>query len=145
MRREGNECWVDVKDTDNYEVSNMGRVRNKKTGRILKPQLNRDGGYHRVNINAQHRYVHRLVADSFYDCDITNKDVNHIDGNKHNNALPNLEICSRKENIQHAFINGLKYPSVLRVVRCKFCKNRYDFDICVDKPDDFFCSYGERR
>ena len=138
------EYWLDIRDEDKYEVSNLGNVRNKKTGRILKPQLNRSNGYQRVNMHGKHKYIHRLVADTFFEGDHGNLDVNHIDGNKQNNWLSNLEWCTRKENIQHAFINGLKYPSSVRVVRCKFCRHRYCYDICEDKPDDFFCSYGER-
>lgn len=137
------EYWVDLKEDPRYEVSNLGNVRNKKTGRILKPNLNRPGGYQRVNIQGRHKYVHRLVADSFFDGDHDKLDVNHIDGDKTNNALPNLEWCTRKENLRHAFINGLKYPTVLKVVRCAFCKHRYEYDICLDKPDEFFCAHGE--
>lgn len=88
--------------------------------------------------------MHRIVAKTFYDADTTRMDVNHIDGDKSNNSLGNLEWCTRKENIRHAFINGLKYPSVVKVVRCKFCKCRYEYDICQGKSDDFYCSYGER-
>lgn len=42
--------WIDVKNFEGYEVSNDGFVRNKKTGRILKPYLNRKGGYERIDI-----------------------------------------------------------------------------------------------
>lgn len=138
------EFWKEVRDHPNYEVSNLGNVRNKKTGRMLRANPNRPDGYHRVGIDGKHQYVHRLVADTFYDGDHSHLDVNHIDGNKSNNALPNLEWCTRKENIQHAFINGLKYPSRISVVRCKFCKHRYEYDFCTDRPDSFFCANGER-
>ena len=90
------------------------------------------------------KYVHRVVADTFFDGDHSKMDVNHIDGNKLNNHISNLEWCSRKDNIDHAFINGLKYPTVVKVVRCKFCKHRGEEEICEGKPDDFFCSFGER-
>lgn len=139
------ERWIDVKDNPAYEVSNLGNVRKKSTGQLLRTSLNRKGGYERVAMNGTHKYVHRLVADSFYDGDHSNMDVNHIDGDKHNNKLSNLEWCTRQENIKHAFINGLKYPGTVTVVRCKFCKHRYEFDICSGKDDSFFCSYGERE
>lgn len=143
MRQYDKQFWIDVEQNNNYEVSNLGNVRNKRTGKILKPLPNREGGYYRVSINNKRHYIHRLVANAFYDGDITGKDVNHIDGDKRNNAIANLEICTRKENIQHAFINGLKFPSSVRVVRCKFCKHRYDYDICQGKEDSFFCANGE--
>lgn len=106
--------------------------------------LNRDGGYQRVNLDGRHRYIHRLVADAFFAGEHDGIDVNHIDGNRLNNDLTNLEWCTRKENIRHAYINGLKYPTVVKVVRCKFCKHRNDNDFCASQPDEFFCSDGER-
>ena len=145
------ERWVDVYDDDRYEVSNFGRVRNKKKSNILVPQLNkREGGRYRVTYGSKRDYVHRIVARSFFggdDYDATNYDnlqVNHIDGNPANNHLSNLEWCTPKENIRHAYINGLKYPMTITVVRCKFCKHRGEFDICTNKDDSFYCSYGER-
>jgi hypothetical protein len=138
------EYWLDVKDVPNYEVSNLGNVRNKKTGRILRQMFNCEGGYLRVNIGGRHRYVHRLVADAFFDGDHSNCDVNHIDGNRTNNFIGNLEWCTRQENIHHAFDTGLRYPIHKNVVRCKFCRNRNEYDICYNKDDDFFCAYGER-
>ena len=59
------EKWIEVRDVPKYEVSNQGEVRNKKTGRILRPHLNKEGGYLRVNIGGGHKYVHRLVVESF--------------------------------------------------------------------------------
>lgn len=139
------ERWLTIEEHPNYEVSNYGNVRNKQTGHLLKPMLNREGGYYRVYLDKQHCYVHRLVADAFFDGNHEKMDVNHIDGNRLNNNLTNLEWCSRKENIRHAFINGLKYPSVVRVVRCKFCIHHHTNDECSSKPDDFYCADGERR
>lgn len=141
------ERWIDAKDHPGYEVSNTGYVRNKKSGRILKGSLNKHGGYLRVGIDGKHYYIHRLVADSFYDGDMDHKymDVNHIDGDKLNNELPNLEWMTRKENIDHAFIHGLKYPTVVKVVRCRFCRHRHEFASCESKPDWFYCADGERE
>lgn len=90
------ESWLTIVNHPNYEVSSLGNVRNKRTGRMLLPQLNYQHGYLRVCIDGKRYYVHRLVASVFYDGDIDGKDVNHIDGNKRNNAIWNLEICTRK-------------------------------------------------
>lgn len=138
------EVWLTVKNHPNYEVSNQGHVRNKRNGKVLKPQLNKKEGYYRVNLNNKHYYIHRLVADTFFEGDHQKIDVNHIDGNRLNNNISNLEWCTRKENIRHAYINGLKYPTVVRIVRCKFCIHRNDSDFCASRPDDFFCADGER-
>lgn len=123
------EKWVDVKDNPAYEVSDCGRIRNKKTGRILKTNLN-DKGYPILTLRKNNRQmttnVHRVVAESFYDGDHYGLDVNHIDGNKTNNKLNNLEFCSRQENIQHAFRNGLKKPS--RQIRIRVVETGEEFE-----------------
>ena len=112
--------WLVIEDFPNYEVNNYGEVRNRKTGRILKQQIN-EKGYHTVTLYKDYipynQRVHRLVANAFYDGDHDGLDVNHIDGNKSNNHLSNLEICTRKHNIIHAFSTGLKQPSRRKKVR----------------------------
>lgn len=115
------ERWLSMGEFPNYEVSNEGRVRNAKTGRILKTNLN-ERGYERVSLydkdkRIRTRPIHRLVADTFYDGDHTALDVNHIDGDKTNNHISNLEFCTRKENINHAFSTGLKRASRMTRVR----------------------------
>lgn len=138
------EIWKTVRDHPKYEVSTTGKVRNSKTGRLLNQSLNQPNGYMRVGMDNKHYYVHRIVADTFYDGDHRNMDVNHIDGDKTNNTLPNLEWMSRRENINHAYIHGLKYPTVVKVVRCKFCRHRNEFRYCEGRPDEFYCADGER-
>ncbi len=114
------EIWLPIEGFDNYEVSSNGRIRNVKTGRILKPIIN-SHGYCQVFLrrdNKQHqRAVHRLVADAFYDGVHSGLDVNHDDGNKTNNFVGNLEWCTRSENILHAFRTGLKEPSHRKRIR----------------------------
>lgn len=104
--------WISAKGFPDYEVSNEGDVRNKKTGRILKPQLG-SHGYEAMSLRKDKQAytvrVHRVVADSFYDGNHEELDVNHADGNKRNNHISNLEFCTRKENIRHAFDTGLKH------------------------------------
>lgn len=123
------EIWCTIKDFDNYQASNYGRIRNARTGRILKTTINQNG-YECVTLrknNMQYvRRVHRLVADAFYDGDHSDLDVNHIDGNKLNNNLSNLEFCTRAENIQHAFRTGLKKPS--RQIKIRIVETGEVFD-----------------
>ena len=77
--------------------------------RILKPYVSRKG-YLKVDISSKPRKsmsVHRLVALAFIP-NVENKpQVNHIDGEPTNNNVSNLEWCSEKENVNHAFKNNL--------------------------------------
>ena len=105
--------WIDALDLPQYEVSDNGNIRNKKTGRILK-QFPSTGGYMQLMLrqNKQNKTVrvNRLVAESFY-CEYRpGLDVDHLDGNKKNNRLDNLDFCTRKENIRRAFESGLRVP-----------------------------------
>lgn len=144
---QGIEYWVPVKEDPDYEVSNYGNVRNVLTGKILAQSDNKKDGYARVSLHRTKYYVHRLVVHAFFDCDLTDKDVNHIDGNKHNNHISNLELCTRKENIRHAVDNGLFKRTIrdtVTVVRCRHCVFRNE-EWCQGRPPDFYCANGRRE
>lgn len=100
------EIWKLVKSAPNYEISNNGSVRNTKTGKVLKIATN-NSGYHLVCLSYKNKkqtaYIHRLVAEAFVttDLDIRTSVVNHIDGNKSNNAIKNLEWATYAENAYH--------------------------------------------
>ena len=109
------EIWKDIVGYEGlYQVSNFGRVKSfhRKEPIILKPLVTRKG-YLRVELydgtNSQLRLIHRLVIEAF-NPNNTNLQVNHIDGDKSNNKLSNLEWCSGSENIIHALSNGLRVP-----------------------------------
>lgn len=94
-----------------YEISDNGEIKSLIKNRLLKPCIHKKG-YLVVTLtkgNAhKHYYVHRLVAAAFIP-NIDNKEqVNHIDGNKHNNCVENLEWCNDAENRMHAYKNGLR-------------------------------------
>ena len=95
--------WQVIKDFENYSVSTLGEIRNNKTGRILTPSPGA-GGYLRVNLRKDKtsypRYVHRLVAEAFLEGE---GEVNHLDGNRANNTVENLEWTSHQENVQYSF------------------------------------------
>ena len=99
--------WVKINDF--LEVSNFGEV--KSHGKIIKGEIT-SGGYCRVHIShkgVQYKFlVHRLVAEAFILNPNRLPEVNHIDGNKQNNSVDNLEWCTRSQNTSHAFKTGLR-------------------------------------
>jgi hypothetical protein len=99
---EDTEDWKDINNFDNYKISTFGNIRNKKTGRILKPANN--GGYLYVglsNIKTKTFPLHRLVAKTFLENPENKGHVNHKDKNGLNNNLANLEWNTPKENNMH--------------------------------------------
>ena len=79
-----------------YEISRLGNVRNKDTGRVLKP-WNR-GKYKSVNLGLGNPfYIHKLMALTFLE-PIEGYDIDHINRDKHDNRLCNLRIISKSEN-----------------------------------------------
>ena len=119
-----NEVWKDIRGYEKYyQISNLGRVRsldriikdekNNRTfnikGKIITPTDNGNGyliiGL-RKNGKRNNKYIHRLVAEAFLDkCD-GQEYINHIDFNKKNNNISNLEWCTQKENINYSIKKG---------------------------------------
>lgn len=89
---------------DEYSVDDLGNVYTK-SGKILKSSINHRG-YCIVNlmINGKRKglTVHRAILNSFKEPPFKDAQINHIDGNKQNNSLNNLEWCSAKENTNHS-------------------------------------------
>lgn len=122
---ENPELWKPIPDLDGtYEISTHGRVRSVDRyiqrsdtgtsvfieGKLLKQQVNRYGYLHlKVSINNISCMIrpHRLVAIVFIDNPHNKREVNHIDGNKQNNHISNLEWVTASENIKHAIATGL--------------------------------------
>lgn len=109
------ETWEPIKGYEGfYAISSKGRVKsfhNNKDGKILKLSITKFG-YNRLELNlrgnAKKYPVHRLVAIAFIDNPDNKREVNHIDGNKLNNCVKNLEWVSPSENQLHAFEIGLQ-------------------------------------
>lgn len=121
------EAWADIDGFEGmYQVSTIGRVRSlprdvamrrggreytmHHKGRVLRQVRSKDG-YATVQIfkdSKPHTFkVHRLVATAFISNQDNLPEVNHIDGNKTNNTVENLEWCTKSHNMRHAYENGL--------------------------------------
>lgn len=91
-----------------YSVSNYGEVRNNRTGKLMKPRKN-EKGYLRIGLTTNGKQkcmrVHRLVAQAFIPNPENKPEVNHIDFDKENNCVNNLEWVTCKENSDHSFGN----------------------------------------
>lgn len=108
------EIWKTIDGYDgDFQVSNLGRVRSHRQGhwKIRKTPLN-SAGYPSVTLNFHKTQttmtVHRLVALAFIPMVEGKAYINHIDGDKTNNRVDNLEWCTAEENINHAYSSGLK-------------------------------------
>ena len=115
------EIWKDVKGREGmFQVSDQGRVkvlpwerahwcgRSIPQPESIAKQSRHSGGYMVVSLrdNRKH-YVHKLVMAAFVG-EAGDRDVNHIDGDKKNNRLDNLEYCDRLHNVRHAVATGLQ-------------------------------------
>jgi hypothetical protein len=115
------EEWRIVNDYPNYSVSNLGNMKNNLTNRMMKPTVK--GGYYHISlrndIKRKNLKVHRLVAFAFIENHENKSDVNHIDKNKLNNNISNLNWMTRKENNIHRCqgikISSNKNKQVLRI------------------------------
>lgn len=99
------EQWRPIAGFPNYQVSNRGRVKNIKSGKIIKNSIDVNG-YESVNLwknnKLKHFRVHRLVAEAFIENPYNLPQINHIDENKTNNDVTNLEWCTASQNIRHS-------------------------------------------
>ena len=112
------EIWVKLvypkipDESNRFEISNCGRLKNVSTGHIYKPEILRTG-YCSVRTtlgkrgNKSHILIHRAVAYAFLSNPNNLPEVNHKDGDKTNNHVDNLEWCTSHENQQHKYDAGL--------------------------------------
>ena len=99
------EIWKLIEDYNNYEVSNLGNVRNVKTKHILKPNYSNKGYaclYLMKNHKSKKIRVHRLVAKMFIPNPGNLPQANHKDENKSNNYVENLEWCDKSYNVNYS-------------------------------------------
>lgn len=98
-----------------YEIDTQGNLYSLRFNKRkkMKPNVN-SRGYYKAGLSIDGKYncvkIHRLVAEAFIDKIAGKEHVNHIDGNKLNNNVNNLEWCTHKENVHHAIKNNLFKP-----------------------------------
>lgn len=110
MEKQISKLYPNVKNC--YWINDQGEIYNKNTGNKISSKIERDG-YVRVSLmkkggGTTYVPIHRVFMMAFKPViDMDKKQVNHIDGNKQNNSLDNLEWVTPKENIHHAIENNL--------------------------------------
>jgi hypothetical protein len=112
------ETWHQIIDFDGvYEASDAGRIRNTSTGKVLAPIKN-GPGYHYMNLCLRGvRFkvaVHRAVWAAFNGPIPEGMEINHLNGDKLDNRLPNLQCCTHSENVRHSHrVLGRKFGGKL--------------------------------
>lgn len=113
--------WKKIIDKDiitDYSISDTGEVRKDTNSYMMKPYIQHGYAHVTLQINKKPKRfnIHRLVAIAFIPNPDNKPYVNHIDGNKTNNCVDNLEWVTPSENTQHAVKTGLKSPTREREV-----------------------------
>lgn len=129
-KEDEDEIWKEIPfeiiGKNNYYVSNKGSFKNNKG--VIKNDYKYNTGYKRIHINNKNYLLHRLVALTFLE-NLENKEyVNHIDGNKLNNELTNLEWATCLENNMHKIQTGLS-NSTKKVIQ---------YDLQMNKINEFY-------
>lgn len=103
-----NEMWINIDIATNYAVSNLGRIKNTKTGQTLNPGIG-GNGYRQVSLKMKDtntfrkQYVHRLVALYWLPNPDNKREVNHKNLDRTDNRVENLEWVTSSENQKHKY------------------------------------------
>lgn len=98
--------WRQIENYPWYEISDRGDVRNTRTNKILGRRVDKDG-YREVQLYdsgvGRNHKTHRLVAEAFIPREPDRDQINHLNGDKEDNRVENLQWCTRSENTRHAY------------------------------------------
>lgn len=124
------EIWKDIKEYEGlYQVSNLGRVKRLRhkvnsnnggryTSEMYIKSTDNGNGYKKVGLSKNHKrknyYVHRLVAEAFIKNENNFNEINHLDYNRSNNNVENLEWIDRKSNVQYSVKNRPDYTKATK-------------------------------
>jgi len=145
------EEYRDINDFPNYQVSNLGNVRNKTRGNVLKPKTkikNKITGYGCYEVcitntegKQKNRPIHRLVATEFLPNPENKTDVDHIDRDTTNNSLSNLRWATRTENNLNTKVRS---DNVSGHKGIYWIENRQKWraEICINKKSILIGSYN---
>lgn len=110
------ELWKEWPQDPRIKVSNKGNVVSYKRGVRYPLKVVHDNcGYQHVGVSGSSYLVHRMVAETWIDNPNHYREVNHINGNKDDNQVDNLEWTTRSENIRHAYRTGLRRTTPVRI------------------------------
>lgn len=112
------EEWRQFRDT-NYEISNLGRYKNKTTKKIYVGSQNKNSGYIRWNFHNNQVQAHRAVYEVFHPGEDL-KIINHINGNRADNRLKNLENVTQSDNVKKAYYSTKTKKTI--------CIGQYDLE-----------------
>lgn len=124
------EIWKRIEEYPNYSVSTEGEVRQDKKGKLLAKEKTVHG-YYRVTLckdgKTKHCAIHRLVASAFLPNPDGLTQVNHIDEDKSNNSIGNLEWCDADYNINYG--SGMKRRVETRIKNGDYVEHRCHLEL----------------
>jgi len=139
------EEWRDIVNFPNYQVSNLGNVKNCKTNTMIKTSLGtKDKRYYYVSIYNEKNcrlLLHRIIAKAFIPTDDDSLEIDHKDRNTHNNNIENLRWATKSENKRNAYKKKLQTSSKYVGVCYRKSSDKWHSSIRINGKKKFIGSY----